>query len=94
MEIDGNTKKKVLPIYSQNLSWPLVYLQKSLEGWWRTRWAENIWNIGSSQVHKGRLWDLFHLKKKSLGFLNLSTNPARSKDEVANRTLQYKSTLI
>lgn len=74
MEIDGNTKKKFLPIYSQNLSWHLVYLQKSLEGWWRTRWAENIWNIGSPQVHRGRLWDLFYLFKKKKKAWDSSTS--------------------
>ena len=32
--------------------------------------------------------------KKAGELLNLSTNPAKNNDRVANRTLQYKSTLI
>ena len=78
LEIDRNTKKKVLHIYSQNLSLHLVHLQKLPEGWSRTRWAENIWSIGSQHMHKGRLWDFFFKKtlKKSWGIAQPEHKPS------------------
>jgi hypothetical protein len=86
MEIDGNTKNKILPIYSQNFSW-----HKSHQRVMKDQMSRKHMKHWQSTRAQRQALEFFFL---SLGFLNLSTNPAKNNDEVANRTLQYKTTLI